>query len=137
MILVERENSEDSDFYYIVPFRTQDGGAPFVAQVDAYQNGSFSGSISAAGESTHIAPQQLRQAALERLFGISVSVNGEKITLRREDLNDHLFWQPCKESLSPYWPFYRFDAIGRHGPTKVYVRIDGLLVPELHFGKGI
>ncbi len=39
----------------------------------------------------------------------------------------HLVWQPCLESLSPYYPFYMF-TIGGH---RLYVRIDGPVFASL------
>ncbi len=137
LILVELEGVANPQFYYIVPFRDQDGTAPFVAQVGAHQEGAFAGSISAPEGTTHIAPKLHRDAVIDRFIGLSVSVGGNRVVLRREDLNEHLVWFPCRESLSPYWPFYRFDVGGPASATKVYVRIDGLLVPEPHHGRGM
>jgi hypothetical protein len=72
-------------------------------------------------------------------------VGGVKVPLRAEDLHGNadgfhanLVWRPCAESLSPYWPFYRFDAHLPNGrPITIYVRIDGEVFTELHEGMGM
>jgi hypothetical protein len=39
----------------------------------------------------------------------------------------HLVWRPCKESLSPYFPFYMFTV----GRFRLYVRVDGAIFASL------
>lgn len=36
-------------------------------------------------------------------------------------LYPHLVWRPCRESLSPYYPFFMFTL----GNERLYVRVDG------------
>ena len=46
----------------------------------------------------------------------------------------HLVWRPCKESLSPYFPFYMFTV----GRFRLYVRVDGVIFTSLTLNqKGI
>jgi hypothetical protein len=137
LLLVEREDLGRPRFYYIVPFRSDDGTVPFVAQVGGHEVGAIAGSIAAPGVNTHIGQAVDRETVIRNFAGLRINVAGTSVTLRQEDLNDHLFWRPCVESLSPYWPFYRFDVGGPDGDIKVYVRIDGQLVPELHLGRGM
>jgi hypothetical protein len=137
LLLVEREDLDPAQFFYIVPFRSEDGTVPFVAQVSAHEEGAFAGSIAATGADTHIGRAVDRETVIQNFAGQTVNVAGNSVMLREEDLNEHLFWRPCVESLSPYWPFYRFDVGGPDSATKVYVRIDGQLVPELHVGRGM
>ena len=44
-----------------------------------------------------------------------------------------LVWRPCRESLSPYWPFYMLTV----GDARLYVRIDGAVFTALHGEPGI
>jgi hypothetical protein len=39
-----------------------------------------------------------------------------------------LVWKPCRESLSPFWPFHMFII----GDYRLYVRIDGAIFTRLH-----
>ena len=39
-----------------------------------------------------------------------------------------LVWKPCRESLSPYWPFHMFTA----GSHRLYIRVDGAVFTALH-----
>ena len=71
------------------------------------------------------------------LFLVPVCVGAQTVTLQATDLYPHLVWQPCAESLCPYWPIYRFDVGGPDSDTKVYVRIDGELFPELRSASGM
>jgi hypothetical protein len=135
-LLVEREDLEDSSFYYLVPFR-RGADVPVVFIVDAYTRGSHAGSISVPDGTTHFATALSREAILDRFAGQRIEVNGGRITLAADNLYSHLVWRPCAESPSPYWPFYRFDVGGPESGVKVYVRIDGELFTELHTGLGM
>ena len=52
---------------------------------------------------------------------------------RREHVGLHpvLVWKPCKQSLSPFLPFYQFSV----GNSFVYLRVDGELFSELKIGR--
>lgn len=67
----------------------------------------------------------------ETVIGRSITVDGEEITLRIEDLNTDtpLVWEPCLESLSPFDPFYLFKN-PRNPELPLYVRSSDLM----HFG---
>jgi hypothetical protein len=53
-----------------------------------------------------------------------------RLPVRREAicLYPTLVWKPCRESLSPFWPFHML-TIGAH---RIYVRIDGAVFTALH-----
>jgi hypothetical protein len=137
-LLVEREYLDPPRFYYIVPFLRGDSDVPVLALVDAYESGGLAGSIAAPGPngSTHFNRALSRDAVIQTFAGQQVEVDGAMVTLEAADLHKNLVWRPCGESLSPYWPIYRFDVGGPGGP-KVYIRIDGELFTELHEGFGM
>lgn len=53
-----------------------------------------------------------------------------RILVRPEALCQYplLVWKPCRESLSPYFPFHLFTAGDQH----IYVRTDGAVFTRLH-----
>jgi hypothetical protein len=134
--LVEREDFDPSRFYYIVPFQ-RDSALPILTFVDAYQSGSLADTVAVPDGTTHFAHTLNREAVLHQFAGQQVDIGGEVVTLAEQDIYPHLIWRPCAESLSPYWPFYRFDVGGQESGIKVYVRIDGELFTELHIGFGM
>jgi hypothetical protein len=136
-ILVEREDIYPPRYYYVVPFQDPDGQVTLLVSVSAHEAGGVSGSISGPAVTTLLANTVDRETLIQEFVGKSVEVQGVTVTLQEEDLYEHLVWRPCIESLSPYWPFYRFDAEGPDGELKVYVRIDGEIFPELHVALGM
>ena len=58
--------------------------------------------------------------------------DGVRIPIRREALCQYprLVWMPCRESLSPMYPFHMFTV----GTERVYVRTDGAIFTSLHAG---
>jgi hypothetical protein len=40
----------------------------------------------------------------------------------------HWCWKPCRESLSPFWPFKRVFS----GGQTLYIRVDGMVFTALH-----
>lgn len=59
-----------------------------------------------------------------------------RLVIRPESLCacPHLVWRPCRESLSPYWPFYLLSA----GGQSIYMRVDGAIFTHLTLtAKGI
>ncbi len=135
-LLIEREDLDPPRFYYIVPF-VRDNDVPVLTLVDAYASGGLAGSIAAPNGSTHFGRALNRDAVLQQFVGQQVEVGGATVVLAANDLYQHLVWRPCGESLSQYWPFYRFDVQTPGGPARVYVRIDGELFTELHEGFGM
>jgi hypothetical protein len=136
-LLVEREDFVPLQAYYLVPYRRENGEVPFLANVGAHQEGAFAGAIGLTDGSTHFSRFVDRATVIQTFAGRSVTVGDNEVTLRAEDLDELLVWRPCVESLSPYWPFYRFSVGGPDSEIRVYVRIDGVLFPELHVGSGM
>jgi hypothetical protein len=135
---VERLDLDPPRFYDIVAFRLPSGEVPIAVNVNPYETGGFAGCIAAPVEgTTHFTRALSRESVIERFAGQQIEVDGSTVTLQQEHLLDHLVWRPCAESLSLYWPFYRFDEAGAKGPVSVHVRIDGELFTELHVGKGM
>jgi hypothetical protein len=132
-LLVEREDLDPPQYYYLVPFRRPNGEVPLVVNVSAHERGGVNGSISVPG-TTHFSQIVDRETVRQQFAGIAAEAIGHSGPLR---LYEYLVWRPCIESLSPYWPFYRFDAEGPDGEISVYVRIDGEVFPELHVGFGL
>ena len=59
-----------------------------------------------------------------------------RLIVRKEahGLYPTLVWQPCRESLSPYYPFFMVTV----GAQRIYVRVDGQVFTKLHDkGRGI
>jgi hypothetical protein len=73
-----------------------------------------------------------REAALKTVVGRIVELPDRvgRLRIRPDALCQypHLVWKPCRESLSPYYPFYMFTV----GAYRVYVRSDGAVFTELH-----
>jgi hypothetical protein len=136
-LLVEREDLVPTRSYYLVPFPRQTGEVPVVALVDGYQSGGLVGSIAVAEGTTHLVTAFDRDKVIHTFSG-TLDVGGVTVELTSGNLYDTLVWRPCKESLSLYWPFYRFDAdVPGGGTIPIYVRIDGELFTELHEGMGM
>jgi hypothetical protein len=57
---------------------------------------------------------------------------GVRIPVRREALCQYprLVWMPCRESLSPFYPFHMFTI----GSERIYVRTDGAIFTSLRTG---
>jgi hypothetical protein len=137
-ILVEREDVNPRRHYYIVPFVSDNQQIPFLVHVGGEPSGAFAGSIAApSGASTHLAQAFPRNRVIDDFADREVQVGERRVSPRADQLLGHLVWRPCAESLSPYWPFYRFDADAAGRRVPVYVRIDGERYPELHIGKGM
>jgi hypothetical protein len=135
--LVEREDFDPPEYYYIVPFRNPDGEISLLVSVSAHEKGEVKGSISAPGPTSRFAQALRREAVIQRFAGKENVVGGRTVEPKEEELYEFLVWRPCIESLSPFLPFYRFDIQGQDGETTLYVRIDGQLFPELHVEMGM
>lgn len=136
-LVVEREDLIQPSFYYIVPFATENGDIRMATYVNPYGSGGVAQVIAAPQGTTHLTYALDRDAVIRRFAGQYVEVGGHDVELRAQDLHDNLVWRPCSESLSPFWPLYRFDTdVPGVGRVPIYVRIDGELFTELHEGEG-
>jgi hypothetical protein len=129
-VLVQRLDHPDR-FYYIVPVRENERVTPLAIAVDALTGVYLQSAINPlAGQSVFTTME--REAALKTVVGRTVELPDRMGRLRvRPDAlchYPHLVWKPCRESLSPYYPFYMFTV----GAYRVYVRSDGAVFTELH-----
>ncbi|HXN47461.1 MAG TPA: hypothetical protein VN893_12520 [Bryobacteraceae bacterium] len=132
-VLVERLDHPDQ-FYYVVPVTEDERTAPLAIVVDAITGIYLQSAINPKpGETVFTAIG--RDAVLETIAGRVVELPNRvgRLQIRPEALcfYPRLVWKPCRESLSPYYPFYMFTA----GAYHVYVRSDGAVFTELHDGE--
>jgi hypothetical protein len=133
-VLVQRLDRIDS-FYWVVPWG-RDREATAVVNVDA-RFGSYL-QARALPDPKGTALLTLDRGALqEYVFGRLHQLAGRQgeIRIRPEAacVSRHWVWRPCRESLSPYYPF-RMISYGSH---RFYLRSDGRLFNALTFGRGI
>ncbi len=128
-VLVQRLDRLDS-FYYIVPMHASRKRVPVLASVDA-RFGYYREAV-ALRSGTHLLPHVKREVLLERVVGRRFELEDRLgwLTVRKEAwcLYPTLVWRPCRESLSPFYPFHMFTA----GAHRLYVRIDGAVFTALH-----
>jgi hypothetical protein len=129
-MLVQRLDRDDS-FYYIVPLERSKRRASVAALVDA-RFGDYMQAISLGEADNAILPQLSLDEAMKRVVGKRFELPrfAGRLLVRPEALclGPVLVWKPCRESLSPYWPFYQV----RVGGHTIYIRIDGAVFTELH-----
>lgn len=126
-VLVQRLDRLDS-YYWLVPFRGSRGTVA-LASVDG-RWGDYQQAVllpKPRAEFFGIGPKE----ALKLVVGKRIDLGRDRgrLLVREEALcmYPHLVWRPCRESLSPYYPFYMF-TVGRH---HLYVRVDGALFTSL------
>lgn len=129
-VLVQRLDHPEM-FYYIVPVRESGEVTPLAITVDAL-TGVYRESAIRSTERSSVFTMLPREKALETVAGRTFELPefGGRLLVRKEALCQypHLVWKPCRESLSPYYPFYMFTV----GSQKVYVRTDGAVFTTLH-----
>jgi len=132
-ILVQRLDRADA-FYYIVPMQVSRKAVPVLVCVDA-RFGSYlqSARISDRGGSAFHGLNFDPNAAIETIVGQSISFGPKGRQIVRKEafaLYPTLVWRPCRESMSPYIPFFMVTL----GDRRVFIRVDGQLFTSLHFG---
>ena len=129
-LLVHRLD-RSNEFYYIVPMQGANKKTVSLVNVDA-RFGNYMQSAFAVNEKSNISFKHLSREAILKLLGRRISVQDEKrvINIYPEAICIYptLVWMPCRESLSPYIPFY-LVTVGSH---RIYVRIDGQVFTHLH-----
>jgi hypothetical protein len=128
-VLVQRLDHLDR-FYYIVPMQVTRRRVPVLTSVDA-RFGDYRQAAALTGGRSHLlAPDP--KSVLDMIAGRRVELPDRlgRLPVRREAicLYPTLVWKPCRESLSPFWPFHML-TIGAH---RIYVRIDGAVFTALH-----
>jgi hypothetical protein len=130
-ILVERLDRPNS-YYYIVPIAGRSGDhVPLAVIVDG-RTGVYNQSVvSAAGRENVLSVNSPEQAA-EAVIGREIQLPGRlgRLHVLPQAVSQHpaMVWKPCRESLSPYYPFHLFTS----GGHRIYVRSDGMIFTELH-----
>ena len=129
-MLVQRLDRIDS-FYYIVPFTDDRGEARTAVSVDA-RFGDYRQAITAgeSGFSLSIALDEkvIRELTINRLLELGRRQGRVRIRKEAFCLYPTMVWEPCRESLSPFYPFHMI-TIGEH---RIYVRSDAKVFTKLH-----
>lgn len=133
-ILVTRLDRADSH-YWIVP-RGRRGEVTAVVTVDARYGTYQQARVLPEPKGTALLTlgrreiEEIVHGGLHQLAG-----RAGRIPLRPEItcISPHWVWQPCRESLSPYYPF-KLVTVGAH---RFYLRSDGRMFSALTTGRGI
>jgi hypothetical protein len=129
-LLVKRLDRADS-FYYIVPWRKADTTG-LVVLVDARTGELLQCAVRTDPGDDIFGDLLSRESAADVVVGKRVDRARDSgvISLRPQATaqSPTLVWKPCRESLSPLYPFHLFTS----GSDQVYVRIDGEVFTELH-----
>lgn len=102
-----------------------------LVNVDA-RYATYQQAVAAPEGQTHLVPtlgrEELLKLVVDRRFELDDRLG--RLRVRREALCLYptLVWKPCRESLSPFWPFHMFTA----GSQRLYVRVDGAVFTALH-----
>ena len=129
--LVQRIDRKDA-YYFIVTFNI---GSRETAR---FIIDGFDGKLTEASgitESDKSLPRYVSsQEALDRMLTVRAASKMKwAFEFRKEHVGLHpvLVWKPCRQSASPFLPFYQFSV----GNSLVYLRADGHLFSELKTGK--
>ena len=128
-VLVQRLD-RTNDYYYIIPYVTAAGELLAMASINA-RLGNYRQSVLLPGPAKNLFTTLDRKAALGLVAGKKLELGDRlgRIIVRNEVLCQFptLVWQPCLESLSPYYPFYMV-TVGSH---RIFIRIDGQIFTKL------
>ena len=119
--LVQRLDDPDL-YYYIVTFQASAKETARVV-VDAF-NGTLRQASGIEREGDSLKPYIPAPAALARLHSYAeVAPDALRFRVRTGTVGQHpvLVWKPCKQSTSPFLPFYQLSI----GDSFVYYRVDG------------
>ncbi len=129
-ILVQRIDKLDS-FYYMVPMQTEKS-VPVLVNVDGrfgnYQQAARTAKTQAnALARLNFDPQWAEKVLLGRKIDLG---RRGRLTVCKEafSLYPTLVWKPCRESMSPYIPFFMATV----GDRRIYLRVDGQVFTKLH-----
>src|SRR5262249_18411962 len=131
-VLVQRLDRLDS-FYYITPLQAKDTLAPALVCIDA-RFGDYLQSIVSLTPRLSVNAYlnadrgALINAALEK--PIDLGKRHGQLVVRSEACAVYptMVWRPCRESLSPYYPFFMVIV----GNRRLYIRVDGKTFTKLH-----
>jgi hypothetical protein len=134
-VLVQRLDRADS-FYWIVP-RQRDGLTTVVVAIDArfgdYQQARALPSPEGTALLT-LGREEVERSIVDRMHQLPGRRGEVFIRPGLACISDHWVWRPCRESLSPYYPF----KLVSYGADRFYVRSDGRIFSRLTTtGRGI
>jgi hypothetical protein len=127
---------EPGGLFHLVPFqravREDARVTPLTVLVNA-ATGAFEGAAATPDQSGYLSEMLDPERMLARFIeGVTDPETGQLILLDRTELHPTLVWRMCRESSSPYWPFYRFDVEG----APIFIRLDGETFFTLHDALG-
>lgn len=127
-VLVQRLDHSDS-FYWIVP-RVRAGAATVVVNIDARFGQYLQARALPEPQGTALLLLN-RQEAEEIIYGRLHQLPGRLGEVRVRPglacISDQWVWRPCRESLSPFYPF----KLVSYGAHRLYVRSDGRVFSRL------
>ncbi len=134
-ILVQRLDRLDS-FYWIVP-RTRDGVVTAVVNIDARSGDYMQARALAEPHGTALLSldrKEVDEFVFDRKHQLADEAGELVIRPGLACISDHWVWRPCRESLSPFYPFKMIS----YGDYRLYVRSDGRVFTGLTTsGRGI
>jgi hypothetical protein len=134
-VLVQRLDRPDS-FYWIVP-RTRGNLTTAVVNVDARYGEYMQARALPESEGTALLTLDQKDVdglILDTLFQLPGREGQLRLRPGIACVSDHWVWRPCRESLSPYYPF----KLVTYGDNRLYVRADGQVFTSLSIsGRGI
>jgi hypothetical protein len=130
-VLVQRLDYPDR-FYYIVPMGKTAKSRSILVSVDA-RYGDYREAVFLPAENrSHLVASMERKELVAKVsdkkFELEEPLGRFLVRPEAFCLYSTLVWKPCRESLSPFWPFHMFTI----GDYRVYVRIDGAIFTKLH-----
>ena len=134
-LLVQRLDRQDA-YYFLVPTMDALGRMRAAVGVDA-RFGDYQQTMALRDPDASLFGFADNQKAVDRVLGRQFELPGNagRLLVRAENLTVHpsLVWQPCRESLSPFYPF-RMILLGTH---RLFVRIfDGSVFTALTNDQG-
>lgn len=129
-VLVQRLDRLDS-FYYITPFEKKDGQHTVLGSIDA-RSGEYRQALALPSHGSIQFSELKKEAIMKMVHGRHFELEDQlgRLHVRPEAvcLYPTLVWKPCRESLSPFWPFHMLTIGSQH----LYIRIDGTVFTALH-----
>jgi hypothetical protein len=131
-VLVQRLDRLDT-FYYIVPMQASARAVSALVCVDG-RFGDYRQAIALPNRGANALTDLTfeSKSALSHVLGQKIELGDRQgqllIRAGAYSLYPTLVWKPCRESLSPYYPFHML-TIGDH---RIYIRVDGQVFTQLH-----
>jgi hypothetical protein len=118
--------------YYIVPFE-KPGHTPVAVRVDS-STGTYLQSVAAQDDGQSVIQFVDLNDILTSLEGRQLDFEGARVIFHKAEMEPDvpLGWKPCRESMSPFYPFYIVTLNTRSGKHEFYVRAhDGEIFTHL------